>query len=238
MDDGKFRDPRGELKDDDATIALIDNPDSTEEIPTLDFAPYLEGKPGGREEVAAKLREITMTVGFFYLKNHGIPQNLIDGAFAQSRRFHELPDAEKDKLAYKDEAGFGTGYRGMGKKWEYSSNTSIVTKTKPSLYSQYSVRREPDAARAGNPSSHPGTASISGRTNCPASAKTCWHITPRSKSWRESSSRYGAYPSICRSIISTAGSRTPTSNSGCCIIRRRPKSEIGNMGSTLIPITP
>ena len=156
MDDGKFRDPRGELKDDDATIALIDNPDSTEEIPTLDFAPYLEGKPGGREEVAAKLREITMTVGFFYLKNHGIPQNLIDGAFAQSRRFHELPDAEKDKLAYKDEAGFGTGYRGMGKKWEYSSNTSIVTKTKPSLYSQYSVRREPDAARAGKPQLAPG----------------------------------------------------------------------------------
>jgi len=147
MDDVKLRDPRGEMKDDDATVALIDHPDSTEEIPTLDFAPYLEGRPGGKEEVAARLREITMTVGFFYLKNHGVPQHLIDGAFAESKRFHSLSDEEKYKLAYSDEFGIGTGYRGAGRKNEYS-NTALVTKTKPSLYSQFSVRREPDLARA------------------------------------------------------------------------------------------
>ena len=40
----------------------------------LDIAPYLSGEAGGLESVAQRLREITETVGFFYLKGHGIPR--------------------------------------------------------------------------------------------------------------------------------------------------------------------
>ena len=71
-------DVRGEIRDDDEAVHLMDHPDSDEEIPTLDIAAYLNGQPGGREAAAAKLREISKTVGFFYLKGHGIPQELID----------------------------------------------------------------------------------------------------------------------------------------------------------------
>ena len=46
-------------------IYLMEHPDSTEEIPTLDIADFLAGKPGARENAAASLLEITKTVGFF-----------------------------------------------------------------------------------------------------------------------------------------------------------------------------
>src|SRR5262245_22481827 len=90
-------DVRGDMRDDEEAIYLMDHPDSDEEIPTLDLSPYLAGKPGARESVAAQLREISSTVGFFYLKGHGIPQQLIDRTFEESRRFHALPIEVKSR---------------------------------------------------------------------------------------------------------------------------------------------
>src|SRR4030095_17152597 len=68
MSELKTRDVRGKVHDDDESVYLMDHPDSTEEIPTLDISPYLEGEPGGRERVAARLREIRLTVCLFYLR--------------------------------------------------------------------------------------------------------------------------------------------------------------------------
>jgi isopenicillin N synthase-like dioxygenase len=57
---------------------LMDHPDSTEEIPILDIAPALSGGKDGLASVARELRRITETIGFFYLKGHGVPQDLVD----------------------------------------------------------------------------------------------------------------------------------------------------------------
>ena len=99
-------DVRGDIRDDEESIYLMDYPDSDEEIPTLDISPYLSGRPGGCEAVAARLREISKAVGFFYLKGHGIPQELIDGVFEQSRRFHALPIEIKKKIPFFETGGF------------------------------------------------------------------------------------------------------------------------------------
>ena len=96
MNEQQTQDLRGEIKDDEQAIYLMDHPDSDEEIPTLDMSPYLAGQPGGRKAVAEHLREISMTVGFFYLNGHGIPQELINAVFAESRRFFSLPDSVKE----------------------------------------------------------------------------------------------------------------------------------------------
>src|SRR5436190_1314431 len=88
MSEVKTRDVRGTIHDDPESVYLMDHPDSTEKIPTLDISPYLKGEPGGREAVAARLREISMTVGFFYLKGHGVPQRLLERMFAEAKRFH------------------------------------------------------------------------------------------------------------------------------------------------------
>ena len=158
--DPKTRDPRGEVQDDDAAIALMDHPDSTEEIPTLDIAPYLEGRPGGREAVAARLREITMTVGFFYLRNHGIPQDLIDGAFEQNRRIHGLPDSEKRKMPWTNRDGSNVGYQGYHEDGDYKpqSNVNIVAHTKPNYYAKFNIIHESPGQPAKNlwPETLPG----------------------------------------------------------------------------------
>ena len=66
--------------DDERLIYLMDHPDSTEEIPIIDMGPYLAGEPGADRRMADELRRSTETVGFFYLKNHSVPQSLIDRA--------------------------------------------------------------------------------------------------------------------------------------------------------------
>src|SRR3954466_1323234 len=67
-------------------------------IPVIDFGPYFAGEPGALERVATQVRDACENVGFFYAAGHGVPEELIDRAFAASRRFHALPLEEKLKL--------------------------------------------------------------------------------------------------------------------------------------------
>jgi isopenicillin N synthase-like dioxygenase len=134
-------DVRGEIKDDAEALYLMDHPDSTEEIPTLDMAPYLDGTPGGREQVAAHLREISRTIGFFYLKGHGIPQDIIDDVFAQSRRFHELPADVKTAVPAIENYTFKSGYI-PPTEHNRGANVNIITDAKPNLYSSFRFNRE------------------------------------------------------------------------------------------------
>jgi len=71
----------------------------TRAIPVIDVAPAFAGEAGGLEGVAARVREACERVGFFYIAGHGVPQAVIDAAFAASREFHAMP--LEDKLALK-----------------------------------------------------------------------------------------------------------------------------------------
>lgn len=67
-------------------------------IPLIDLGPF---RTGGREErarVADEIGAACRNVGFFYVTNHGVPQELIDRVFGQSRRFFALPDDEKMRV--------------------------------------------------------------------------------------------------------------------------------------------
>lgn len=142
MNELKLHDVRGELRDDAEALHLMDHPDSTEEIPTLDISPYLSGEPGGREAVAARLREISMTIGFFYLKGHGVPPGLLERMFAEARRFHSLPEAEKKKIPYFDVGGFKSGYSATQDDDYRRANVNIIRGAKPNLLAKFSINRE------------------------------------------------------------------------------------------------
>ena len=128
---------------------LMDYPDSTEEIPTLDISPYLKGEPGGREAVARKLREITTTVGFFYLIGHNIPAELVERVFSQSRRFHGQPEEVKAKTPYLVTDSFRAGYQAIATPRSKKAKVDIIEDAKPNLLSKFSVTRElaPDDPR-------------------------------------------------------------------------------------------
>jgi isopenicillin N synthase-like dioxygenase len=63
------------------------------EIPIIDLSAL------SLDEQASKIINAATTVGFFYVKNHGIAQELIDQAFAASRGFFELPEEGKATIS-------------------------------------------------------------------------------------------------------------------------------------------
>ncbi|KAG9289537.1 hypothetical protein G9A89_002310 [Geosiphon pyriformis] len=72
-------------------------------IPFIDFSLF-ETEP----EICAKLiKDASTSVGFFYLKNHGIPQSSIDKLFQMSKQFFDLPIEEKNLFTIQDNKGYG-----------------------------------------------------------------------------------------------------------------------------------
>lgn len=69
------------------------------DIPIIDFGPFLNGSAAERAAVAAKIGKACEEVGFFYLANHGIPQELIDATFGVSKEFYAQPFAGRMQSA-------------------------------------------------------------------------------------------------------------------------------------------
>jgi len=80
---------------------------ASEDIPVLDLAAYLQGEEGALETVAVELRHALEEVGFFFIVNHGVPQTLIDRMYAETERFHALPEPKKTEIAVnQDHVGY------------------------------------------------------------------------------------------------------------------------------------
>lgn len=60
----------------------------TDTIPVLDLGPLRAGTPGALEALGAELRHAFTDVGFYFVRNHGIPQSLLDATFEAAERFH------------------------------------------------------------------------------------------------------------------------------------------------------
>ncbi len=63
------------------------------EIPILDLA--LAEDPETKPRFLADLRHALMEVGFMYVKNVGIPDELFERVVAQGRAFFDIPMEEK-----------------------------------------------------------------------------------------------------------------------------------------------
>ena len=69
-------------------------------LPVLDFQSFVVGDAqragdAQRERFLGQLREAVNSFGFFYLTGHGIPDELTTNVLKLSRRFFELPEADK-----------------------------------------------------------------------------------------------------------------------------------------------
>ncbi len=80
------------------SLAVKNVEEATRDIPVIDFSPAFAGTPGGLEAVARQVKHASESVGFFYLAGHGVPDAVVDAAFAASRELHAIPDAEKQRL--------------------------------------------------------------------------------------------------------------------------------------------
>lgn len=66
-------------------------------LPKLNLGPFLAKVDGAKEQLAADIRRIQETLGFYSIVNHGIPRALIDAAEEQSRLAFMLPEEEKQR---------------------------------------------------------------------------------------------------------------------------------------------
>jgi isopenicillin N synthase-like dioxygenase len=78
---------------------------SGEKIPVIDLAGLTGGDLAIRKATAMGMREAFEDFGFIYLKNHSVPQSVVNELFAQGIGFFDLP------ATVKAQAG---GYRGPG----------------------------------------------------------------------------------------------------------------------------
>ncbi len=65
-------------------------------VPVIDIAPLLDGT--NKAAVARKIARAAREVGFFYVRNHGIPDAQTGAVFAAARRFFALAQEAKDAL--------------------------------------------------------------------------------------------------------------------------------------------
>ena len=80
-------------------------------LPILDFA--LTNDQADKPEFIGQLRHTLLNVGFLYLKNHTVPQRVIDDLVAYIPRFFDLPQEVKNKIAIVNSPHF-LGYSGHG----------------------------------------------------------------------------------------------------------------------------
>ena len=67
-------------------------------VPTIDLAPYFEGTPEGKAQVAKEVDRACKDIGFLVITNHGIPSELVDRVYSLSRKFFNQPMIEKRKV--------------------------------------------------------------------------------------------------------------------------------------------
>ncbi|MCX7596552.1 MAG: isopenicillin N synthase family oxygenase [Fischerella sp.] len=81
-------------------------------IPIINFSLFNNGDTTTKQIVAEQIYQACHEIGFMYLQNHGMSQNLIEQVFTQSKNFFNLPLEAKQQFAWSDEYS-NQGYVGI-----------------------------------------------------------------------------------------------------------------------------
>ena len=90
----------------------------TASIPVIDVAPLATDDAAGIGRVADALLAAAESIGFFYVKNHGLPQALIEEVDQTARKFFALPEDAKQALKPADRH---RGFLSVGQAQMYQS---------------------------------------------------------------------------------------------------------------------
>jgi isopenicillin N synthase-like dioxygenase len=107
------------------------------ELPVIDIA---------APDAAVVLGRALEETGFAYIAGHGVPQPVIDGAFAASRAFHASPDALKRSLAINE---WHRGFMAMATSTVVTSSVAKVTR--PNLSESLMIMHDVTSGEVGPP---------------------------------------------------------------------------------------
>jgi isopenicillin N synthase-like dioxygenase len=112
------------------------------EVPMIDFTPFREGGEAGKRLVAAQIADACEQIGFFYLKGHGVPEQVSRDAFAESANFYRRPEEERARSAAN-----ASWYRG----WIAKPRAAGLPRDSR-LFEQYRIQAESPPAPPDSPS--------------------------------------------------------------------------------------
>ncbi len=117
-----------------------------DEVPVLDLTRAERGQAAAGPS-RAKLRRACETIGFFYVANHGVPRKVVDGVFAATRRYFDLP-IEK-RMEHRIDERFRRGFmpQGINQHPGYAPDLKESYETARSPARRSGRRRGPAAAR-------------------------------------------------------------------------------------------
>ncbi len=88
--------------------------ETIEQVPMIDFAPFLAGTPDGKLAVAVSIGAACRDVGFLYLRYHGVAPAMTAGIFEAAERFFSLPLERRMDPAIRISAAHSRGYQPVG----------------------------------------------------------------------------------------------------------------------------
>ena len=81
------------------------------EIPLIDVSCLAKKDKQAMRATADQIRTACERIGFFYIVNHGVPEQVIEGVFRESRRFFDQPASFKQRLVFNE---INRGYKAPG----------------------------------------------------------------------------------------------------------------------------
>ncbi|KAI0834565.1 Clavaminate synthase-like protein [Hypoxylon sp. FL0890] len=112
-----------------------------DEIPVIDLAPMFSKDLSDRKRVAANIKSAATNNGFFYIKNHGIPEETIAQCKQQVLNFMRQPQEKKDLIASRTHSKYFNGYLG-NRQSQISRNESVDIRESFSF--RYTPELDPD----------------------------------------------------------------------------------------------
>ncbi|KAF9890512.1 hypothetical protein FE257_005917 [Aspergillus nanangensis] len=121
-------------------------------IPIIDLEPARSGDPKIVDKTAKEIYHAFKYIGFAYIKNHGVPQELVDEAFQWSQKFFALPQSDKEKAPHPPQGWYHRGYSGVGREKVVQmifDDASIAEKRKtPDIKESFELGSETDPRMA------------------------------------------------------------------------------------------
>lgn len=107
----------------------------TARIPTVDMSSFTHGSEKERSAVVRQVADTCERIGFFLIKGHGVPQELISETYASSRAFFDLAKDEK-LLVKRNRPEVSRGYNSLA---DQSLSRSIGMLAPPDLQESFNI---------------------------------------------------------------------------------------------------
>ncbi|UZP36925.1 hypothetical protein NXS19_004741 [Fusarium pseudograminearum] len=101
-------------------------------IPVIDLSSLDSPDVEERQKLASLINDACTKVGFFYIKNHGIPEDMIEAVHNAAERFFNLTEAQKMRYYIGNSRKF-RGYTPMGAEEATGTEQDLGSEKRPFL---------------------------------------------------------------------------------------------------------